>query len=281
VAVAINTYGPYGEEGVAMAGRFGYTGQMRLPDIGLMHYKARVYSPRYGRFLQNDPIGYAGGLNLYAYGENDPINLRDPSGLAPDENEENLAEVVVMGARIKKQDSGGGDYFGFFWGLGNYVSPAFNIFSGAAGGGGGGEAGEPKDPKAEDKKCPMVPSPGLGKRELDRRVNNTDLNRRVRAVDFFSTPLDNRFELFFKSLPGATNDTKSYVRGSAPYGNFLFGAEAAAAGLSLQEALRWGANAQIVQDLMQLQKPRGFDDPKDVSDITQGYQYFKKGCFAQ
>jgi RHS repeat-associated protein len=108
VAVAINTYGPYGEEGVAMAGRFGYTGQMRLPDIGLMHYKARVYSPRYGRFLQNDPIGYAGGLNLYAYGENDPINLRDPSGLAPDENEENLAEVVVMGARIKKQDSGGG-----------------------------------------------------------------------------------------------------------------------------------------------------------------------------
>jgi RHS repeat-associated protein len=157
-----------------MAGRFGYTGQMRLPDIGLMHYKARVYSPRYGRFLQNDPIGYAGGLNLYAYGENDPINLRDPSGLAPDENEENLAEIVVMGARTKKQDSGGGDYFGFFWGLGNYVSPAFDIFSGAAGGGGGGEAGEPK---AEDVKdlCKLVSPTGTYKiaSAVDARFNPT------------------------------------------------------------------------------------------------------------
>ena len=37
-----------------------------------------------GRFLQVDPAGTAGGVNLYAYVGNDPLNLLDPYGLAPD-----------------------------------------------------------------------------------------------------------------------------------------------------------------------------------------------------
>ncbi|HEX2209907.1 MAG TPA: RHS repeat-associated core domain-containing protein [Longimicrobium sp.] len=39
------------------------------------------YDPFLGRFLSEDPIGLAGGINQYAYAGNDPVNRSDPSGL--------------------------------------------------------------------------------------------------------------------------------------------------------------------------------------------------------
>jgi RHS repeat-associated protein len=53
------------------------------PEIGLYYVRARYLDPKLGRFISEDPIGFAGGLNLYAYAANRPTYYVDPFGLAP------------------------------------------------------------------------------------------------------------------------------------------------------------------------------------------------------
>jgi RHS repeat-associated protein len=98
-------YGYYGEPKGASNGdswtgaRFRYTGQTMLPEAKLYYYKARVYDPAAGRFLQTDPIGSQDDLNLYAYVSNDPLGRTDPSGLwiCDMKNEERRCMDVAAG----------------------------------------------------------------------------------------------------------------------------------------------------------------------------------------
>jgi RHS repeat-associated protein len=60
---------------------FGFAGGLYDADTGLVRFGARDYDAEPGRWTTKDPIGFAGGLNVQAYVENDPVNSRDPSGL--------------------------------------------------------------------------------------------------------------------------------------------------------------------------------------------------------
>ena len=52
----------------------------RIPS----HYRARYYNPTTGRFLSEDPMGFAGsGANLYAYANENPVSLKDAFGTCP------------------------------------------------------------------------------------------------------------------------------------------------------------------------------------------------------
>lgn len=70
-----------------------------------------MYDPTQGRFLQRDPIGAAGGLNLYGFAGSNPTNALDPMGLefyykiSKDENKEGAAAEEEFFQRLGAYDA--------------------------------------------------------------------------------------------------------------------------------------------------------------------------------
>jgi RHS repeat-associated protein len=82
------TYEPFGKataSGASSTNTSKYTAR-EDDQTGLYYYRARYYSPRLQRFISEDPIGIAGGINLYAYVGNNPVSYSDPFGLKEKDN---------------------------------------------------------------------------------------------------------------------------------------------------------------------------------------------------
>ena len=69
---------------------------------GTLYRRNRHYDPQTGRFTQEDPIGLAGGMNLYGYAGGDPVNFSDPFGLCPpDDNNQSDCQNDAKGHHKK------------------------------------------------------------------------------------------------------------------------------------------------------------------------------------
>jgi RHS repeat-associated protein len=78
------TYDPFGNTttaGIASTNPSQFTGRDNDSN-GLYYFRARYYSPVYGRFISEDPLDFeSGDVNLYAYAGDSPTNWNDPLGM--------------------------------------------------------------------------------------------------------------------------------------------------------------------------------------------------------
>ena len=74
--------------GESSANPFQFTGREN-DDTGFYNYRYRYYSPEMQRFISEDLIKEPGGVNLFSYAQNNPINYTDPEGLSPGQPPQN------------------------------------------------------------------------------------------------------------------------------------------------------------------------------------------------
>ena len=117
---------------LAAANTYRFSSKELDRSIGLYYFGYRYYEPNFQRWLNPDPIGEAGGLNLYGYVGNDPINKVDPLGLEANPIMSTISGI--SGAWNYDPYGSGGSFYGpgLFGGPPPYRFPTIDINNPAA-----------------------------------------------------------------------------------------------------------------------------------------------------
>jgi RHS repeat-associated protein len=135
-------YDPFGNAaggGASSTNVFQYTGRENDSD-GLYFYRARYYSPTFGRFISEDPAGLAFGPNLYQYTHDSPTTFTDPLGLWPSSGTFSLGGSININFGFWNFQYSGGfvvDVNGGFGAYSTYTGLPGVPFPGASWGNGG------------------------------------------------------------------------------------------------------------------------------------------------
>ncbi len=116
--ISYEEYYPYGSTAYqacnqsikASAKRYRFTGKERDEETGFYYHGARYYAPWLGRWTACDPAGIAAGMNLYAYGRDNPVRFTDRTGLADDDPVPDLTALAKSdyGTAGARGPTGGG-----------------------------------------------------------------------------------------------------------------------------------------------------------------------------
>jgi RHS repeat-associated protein len=281
---SVNRYDEYGVPQGTLTGRFGYTGQPWIPEAGLYHYRARAYNPAMGRFMQTDPIGFGGGMNIYAYVGNNPVNRSDPTGLDCPES-----CPTVTGNRDPRCDDEGA-----WWDAdprhkmrcdqGGLILTFFAMGTGSVGVGSGSDGGS----QTGELPPGACYGPPMGPRGIDARtmvnelLNNLVQVRRAQEEHWFSGGV---FWFRDQVRNGGPWDYKQHNPGLQDFGNYNFGYTGAAIRFNLNLVLAEAGAAQVASGTSRTEWQRGGppygDDPRDQELIRQGYHDYQSRCYAR
>ena len=144
------SYAPFGarqDSAGTVLNSLRYAGRELDDETGLYYNRARYYDPTLGRFISEDPIGLAAGVNVYVYVDDNPISGIDPYGLQSCETtiltsipeDVYYANPEAARAYADKVCSGSRDIT--IWGSSSPISFTFGGGGGYSGGGGGSCSG--------------------------------------------------------------------------------------------------------------------------------------------
>ena len=113
-ARAYDTFGNLVNQSGTTKTPLGFQGKYYDQESGLNYFYHRYYNPALGRFISEDPIGLEGGLNIFVFALNDPIELSDKFGLNSwsNEHEEWMKLFCRMWASRRVRKGLSGDEYG-------------------------------------------------------------------------------------------------------------------------------------------------------------------------